>query len=251
MIGATVTTLQPEPSLRRLDVLERGLRVHRKTPVAAADHPVPGSKVALDGQWDLGRPAQAQMEARPKPLEHGVLGAISDGVSSRIGAQGQIQAGYGAPRSHVGHRYMVELAAFEAKQSLVGSARGRADVAQAQPRRDASHSVVAPEPPHRLGRSPAAAIVGTFPGSHGGMMAPAPYLPVNIRMVRLSDQRANDTPGSVRSAGLSRRTVPVADYLAKERDRIVSPGPRLVVPPPVGPLGGPDAGRAAKPRRGE
>jgi hypothetical protein len=99
VIGAAVARFEREATFGRLEVVEHGFGVDREMPAAASDQRVPGAEVALDRKGHLRRPAQARVEAHPKPLEQPDLPGVADRISGRPGPEREIEADHRAVRA--------------------------------------------------------------------------------------------------------------------------------------------------------
>ena len=75
---ATVTTLERDPSLERLDVFESGLRVNPYRN-GTREEDVPRAEVALTTDRRLGSPAKRAADETPQSLEQSQMRLIADG----------------------------------------------------------------------------------------------------------------------------------------------------------------------------
>ena len=167
MIESAVAELEGKLSLEGLSVCENGLSFDWKLPPVATDHSVPGPQVAGDRQRHLGAPAEAWMKLSPKSVEQRDMSAISERITSWIGADRQIQADDCATCTDELDGRIRELASLKSTDLGVGLADSVGDDALTQSGAHPSVADVGPETLHRSASDPPPAVRRTFASRHG------------------------------------------------------------------------------------
>lgn len=214
MTVAVVAEFEGELALERLPVRDARLRLDAGAPrsrVATADLRVPGSEIAVDGERNLGPPAERRVESRPQSFEQSQLGSVPNRIASWVGADGQVEPDDSAPRAKLLDGEAIELTTLEPNELLVRCAGGGRAISKAETGADACHPVLLAGADHVPASAPTTAICGALTSRHPRIMAIPASLPVVVRLVRLGEQRTNESPAI-------RRKVLLADQAAKERE---------------------------------
>jgi hypothetical protein len=174
----TVTLLERQTPLERLQIVEHRLGLDRDPPAEPADQGVARSEIALDRERDLRRPAEARMEANPKPLEKPDLSGVAHRVAGRVGPEPNVHADNRTDGSKVRMAQAAGAPMLELPELDVVDARRRSDDTQAQPRPDATAAKVGSERPKIVGCPSPASIRRAFASGHRLMMFRISYFPL-------------------------------------------------------------------------
>jgi hypothetical protein len=110
------------------------------------------------------------MDVWPKAIEQTLLAGVADRIACRIGAQDKIQPDGRAPGAGVLDGRVIDRAALEAEELLVGRARRRGNEAQAQSGAGPGATSFAADQLERFIGSASAAIRRPFPRAHPAIL---------------------------------------------------------------------------------
>ncbi len=179
MTAGIVTEFQREAPLEGLAIGDLRFRLDPGPPrrrLVSADLGVPGSEVSGYWQWHFCTPAERLVEAPAKPFEERQLCAIPDWIPRRVDLDYKVEAKNREPRTQLGYRRPIDLAALKPAQLASRAARGSRAVAETEPGGDACVPVLLTETEHRRPKAPSSAIVRPFPGTHRRVVSRPPLI---------------------------------------------------------------------------
>ena len=166
MIDASVATLQPDPTIYRLRVVQNRFGLHADTPLLAATDRIPRSTIAGDRQRHLGLPTKRRMQPLSEALEEAPLPGVAKSIAAWIGLERKRQAEGSGVADHDAQRHHRRTAPLDPTDLRLGDARGCLERALAQPGSHASSAQLSAEGCEGIVTEPVRAIARALAGRH-------------------------------------------------------------------------------------
>lgn len=124
-VDPSITQLQCEAALKRLEVEQPGLCLASCALAAQLDQRVPRAPIAGQGHRDLGLPPHGAWQPGPEPLEEREVRRVADRIAIRVGPQDEPQPnGLGGPRRLVDGQRAISTALDPAELRVRHLCRG-------------------------------------------------------------------------------------------------------------------------------
>ncbi len=168
-VTCTVAQLHREPSLKRLNVSQPGLRLDGYGPSLAGHHGVPGTSIAGDRKRHFVGVAEAG-QSSPEPRQEGQVCRIPDRVIARKHPKRKIQSEHGRQQCQMDERDSTGLTELDPTDLRRRDAHGYAELRLGQARGVTSVPQLVTEPPQRLIRTAPRSIEAALASRHLGTM---------------------------------------------------------------------------------